>query len=109
MKIRLGYAVIPLTLQTSFKTINYTNYKKLGSNGNDRLREIINYNLDHLLEVLKYNVLNKIYFYRFTHNIIPLATHKDVEFDYITPFLDKWQKIGNYIKKHHIRVDTHPD
>lgn len=109
MKIRLGYAVIPVTLKTSFKTINYTNYKKLGSSGNDKLKEIIDYNLDHLLEVLKYNVLNKIYFYRFTHNIIPLATHNDVDFDYINPFIDKWQMIGKYIKEHNIRVDTHPD
>ncbi len=109
MKIRLGYAVIPVTLESSFKTLNYTNYKKMGASGNIRLKKIIDYNLDHLLEVLKYNVLNKIYFYRFTHNIIPLATHDDVAFDYINPFLNKWQKIGAYIKKHNIRVDTHPD
>lgn len=112
MKIRLGYVAISKTLEDiSYNhTITYTHYSKLSKEEQfSKLNNIINTNLDNLLQVLKYNLQNKIFFFRFSHNLIPLATHKDVNFDYITPFLDKWKKIGDFIKKYNMRVDSHPD
>ncbi len=112
MKIRLGYVAIAKTIDDiSYNhTITYTHYSKLPEEEQSaKLKNIIHTNLDNLLKVLKYNLQNKIFFFRFSHNLIPLATHKDVHFDYITPFLEQWQKIGNFIKKHNMRIDSHPD
>ncbi len=107
MKIRLGYVAISKCFESSFKTINYTNYLKY-EDRNKRLDEIIKYNLNHLLEILKYNKKNNIHFYRISSNIVPLASHKDVDFDYITPYKKYYKKIANFIKDNNLRVDMHP-
>lgn len=112
MKVRLGYVAIAKTLDDiSYNhTMTYTRYQKLGKDeGNQKLDTIMKQNLHNLLLILKYNVQNKIFFFRFSHNLVPLATHDKVDFDYITPYQKEWKKIGDYIKKHHMRVDSHPD
>lgn len=109
MKIRLGYVALSKSLDiTTSKTITYTNY----INNNyavDKLLEITSNNLDNLYEIIKYNIKNNFHFYRLTSKLVPLATHKDINFDYITPLIDKYKKIGNLINNYNIRVDTHPD
>lgn len=106
--IRLGYVALSKTIDiTSSKTITYTNFIK--DYNFNKLYEIINENLDNLEEIINYNIKNNIHFYRLTSKLIPLATHKDINFDYITPFKDKFNKIGNLINKYNIRVDVHPD
>lgn len=111
MKIRLGYACIQNTLDISYNhTITYTSYQKLSKEvQNEKLDSIIKKNLQNLLSILTYNVQNEIYFFRFSHNLIPLATHEKVVFDYITPYLQEWENIGNYIREHQLRIDVHPD
>lgn len=109
MKIRLGYVAISIALNlTSSKTITYTNYKKT-LNKKQTLDKIISQNFDNLYQIMNYNIKNNIHFYRLSHNIVPLATHSNVNFDYITPYKRKWENIGNLIKLYNIRVDTHPD
>ena len=42
MKIRLGYACVPVTIdETSSHTLTYTNYKKLGELANIKLDKVI--------------------------------------------------------------------
>ena len=107
MKIRLGYLGTPLTLLEHFHTITYTRYQKL-NNKEETLDKIILENLNLFNNVIDYNIKNNISFYRMTHNILPLATIEDIDYDY-TKFEDKWEEIGNKIKKHNLRVDAHPD
>ena len=106
MKIRLGYVAISKALDiTSSSTITYTNYKN--NNDINKLYEIINKNLDALAEILKYNIKNNLHFYRLTSKLIPLATHDDVNYDYIKPFKNKFDYLSNLIKN--LRIDVHPD
>lgn len=111
MKIRLGYVSISLSLNiTASRTITYTNFEKLNEEKQDeKLDQIINQNFESLKEILKYNHKNNIHFYRLSHNLIPLATHPKVNFDYIIPYKEKWKEISNLIKKYNMRVDVHPD
>lgn len=111
MKIRLGYVSISLSLNiTSSRTITYTNFQKLNKEKQkEKLDQIINLNFESLKEILKYNYKNDIHFYRLSHNLIPLATHPKVDFDYITPYQEQWKEIGDLIKKYNMRVDVHPD
>lgn len=110
MKVRLGYVALSKALDdvTTSSTITYTNYINKNHN-TSKLLEITKNNLDSLYEIIKYNVKNNFHFYRLTSKLVPLATHDKVNFDYITPFLDKYKKIGKLINDNNIRVDTHPD
>ena len=109
MLVRLGYVSLTKALDvTPSSMITYTNYV----NNNytvDKLYNIINNNLDALKMIINYNINNNIHFYRLTSKLIPLATHNKVNFDYITPFKDRFKEIGKLINDNNIRVDTHPD
>ena len=49
MKIRLGYACVPVTIdETSSHSLTYTNYKKIGIKGNDKLDSVIKSNFKKL-------------------------------------------------------------
>ncbi len=112
MKIHLGYIATPLTLDylTYAHTITYTNYLKIPEPlRHKKLTEILSNNLKIFEQVLYYNYRNSIFFYRFSHNLVPLATHPQVDFDYITPFQKQWRNLGTAVKKYHIRLDSHPD
>lgn len=112
MKIRLGYVARTITLDdiTSSHTITYTNYQKLNKQKqSEKLYNLITQNFEHLEKIFKYNLQNDVYFYRMSQSIIPLATHKEVKFDYIKKFKNEWSKIGNIIKENEMRVDMHPD
>ena len=111
MKIRLGYACLPVTIkETSSSTLTYTNYKKLGINkGNEKLNSVILSNFKSLENILKYNIKNNIIFYRMTSNLIPLGTHNDVKFEIFKRYKNEFLNIGNIIKNNNLRVDMHPD
>lgn len=109
MIVRLGYVAISKALDiTSSGTITYTNYKKIDQK-DEKLDSIIESNLKNLIEILNYNIRNNLHFYRLTSKLIPLATHKEVDFEYIKKYKLYYDKIGNMIKDNNIRVDVHPD
>ena len=110
MKIRLGYVAISKALEntTTSSTITYTNFEK-ENKPYDKLYKIINNNLNSLIEILNYNIKNNLHFYRLTSKLIPLATHEEVNYNYIIPFKNKFLQIGNLIKQNNLRIDLHPD
>lgn len=110
MIVRLGYVAISKALDkvTSSSTITYTNYEKL-ENKEEKLDLVIKSNFEDLEKILNYNIKNNIHFYRLTSKLIPLATHKVVNIDYIKPYNNYYKKLGNLIKNNNMRVDVHPD
>ena len=108
MKIRLGYLGTPLTLLEKFHTMTYSKYQKLGVKSEAELDKLILQNLKNFNKVIDYNIENKVTFYRMTHNILPLATIKDIPYNY-QKFKPIWKLIGQKIKKHNMRIDAHPD
>lgn len=108
MLIRLGYVSISRTIYNYIRlsTITYTNYKN--KEDSTSLDNIIIKNLNNLYEILKYNINNNIHFYRISSNLIPLATKKEVYFDYLNKYKDYYHKISELIKNNNIRVDMHP-
>lgn len=111
MIFRLGYVDGPVSLPNiTFHTMTYKTYKMLPKKDADlKLATIIDKNLDNLLKILEFNKENNIYFYRISPTIIPLATLKEVEFDYLIPYKEKWQNIGRFINNNNIRIDIHPN
>ena len=109
MKIRLGYACVPVTInETSSHTLTFTNYKKLGNRANEKLDSVIKSNFESLEKILKYNIRNDITFFRMTSELIPLVSHPLVEYDFINQYKDYYKKIGDIIKENNLRVDIHP-
>lgn len=109
MKIRLGYVSISKALdETSSHNISYTNYLKI-ENKKQKIEDIIIKNLESLENIIDYNIKNNIHFYRISSNLIPLATKKDVIFDYIKKYKHIYERIGKKIHDSNMRVDFHPD
>ena len=112
MRIRLGYVAIALNLEkvTSSSTLTYSRYLKLNENERlKKLKEVTYSNIDALEKILRYNIDNNIHFYRMTSNLIPLATHPDIMWDYLKYFRKDLEYIGKIIKDNNLRVDAHPD
>lgn len=111
MKIRLGYACISNTLNiTSSSTMTYSYYNKNNKEFiNKKLDKIIISNFEALKEILNYNIKNEIYFFRMSSNLIPLATHPNVDFEIFKRYDKYFKEIGKIIKENNLRVDMHPD
>lgn len=109
MKIRLGYVSLSKTLDiTSSHTLSYTNYLK-EENGIEKIDSLIKKNLESLEQIIDYNIKNNIHFYRISSALIPLATKKEVVFDYIEKYKSIYERIGKKIENAKMRVDFHPD
>lgn len=112
MRVRLGYVAISLNLEkvTSSSTLTFARYSKLKEDEKlKKLKDVTYSNIEALEKILNYNIKNNIHFYRITSNLIPLATHPEVLWDYRKYFKGDFEYIGKIIKDSNMRVDTHPD
>ncbi len=112
MIIRFGYVSHAMALWdcSPAKTMTFTSFKKLSKQEReDKLYHVIKQNLEHTIRILHYNIAHEIPLYRLSSSIVPLATHLEVEFDYIGVFTPLWRKIGALIKEHNLRISFHPN
>lgn len=115
MKVRLGYVAISKKLGkkvTSSSTVTFANYNKLKTEEAklEKLNKVLLSNVSDLEAILKYNIKNNIHFYRITSNLIPLATHSEVDYyNYFERFEKDFDYIGKLINESDMRVDAHPD
>ncbi len=110
--IRFGYVAHALNLWDASpqKTMTFSRWKQLGEEERtNKLHEITRKNLHHTLRALHYNIAHEIKLYRLSSSIVPLATHEDVNWDYISPFRELYEEIGALVKKHEIRTSFHPN
>ena len=92
------------------KTMTFTRVQKLSKQEReDKLYDVTRQNLEHTIRILHYNIAHEIPLYRLSSSIVPLATHPEVEFDYIGLFTPLWRTIGALIKEHNLRVSFHPN
>ncbi|MBM7554177.1 UV DNA damage repair endonuclease UvsE [Thalassobacillus pellis] len=112
MLIRFGYVAHALDLWEASpqKTLTFARWSKLGSEERKlRLEEVTRKNLEHTIRALHYNIAHEIDIYRMSSSIVPLATHMEVPWDYIKPFKELYQEIGELVKKHKLRTSFHPN
>lgn len=102
--MKLGYPCINrsigCTANSTFRLANYS--KKL-------FREKVVNNLKCLQSILEYNVKHDFLFFRISSDIIPFASHPVCDVDWQKEFKIDFLDIGNFIKKHNIRISMHPD
>ncbi|WP_108668819.1 UV DNA damage repair endonuclease UvsE [Peribacillus acanthi] len=112
MKIRFGYVSHALNLweATPARTMTFKRYTQLGKEErDDKLKEVTLANLRTTLRILYYNVAQGIELYRMSSSIVPLATHPEVKWDFITPFKREWEELGEIVQIHNLRVSFHPN
>ena len=112
MKIRFGYVSHAMSLwdASPAKTVTFTRYQQLGAEERkDKLLFVTKENLKHTLRMMYYNLGHEIELYRLSSSIVPLATHPDILWDFVTPFRQEWLEIGDLVKKKRLRVSFHPN
>jgi UV DNA damage endonuclease len=82
---------------------------RLTSYSEEKLISTVKRNLNCLQKILEWNVKNNLLFFRITSDLVPFASHPVCTFDWQTYFKKEFVKIGNYIKKHNLRISMHPD
>jgi UV DNA damage endonuclease len=82
---------------------------RLSSYSESKLVQTIKDNLIHLNRILKYNVKNDLLFFRISSDLIPFASHPICKFAWYKFFQSELEQVGDYIKKHNIRISMHPD
>jgi UV DNA damage endonuclease len=112
MKIRFGYVSTAISLweASPSRTVTFTRYEQLGKEERSaKLLELTAENLKSTRRMLLYNIAHEIEVYRLSSSIVPLATHPDVMWDFVTPFQNVWQELGNIIRQNQLRVSFHPN
>jgi UV DNA damage endonuclease len=102
--MRIGYPCINLTVKNQ-----YPSTFRLKSYSERRFNETVKNNLNHLLSILNFNRINKIYFFRISSDIIPFASHPICDIEWNETFKVELKEIGDFISKNNIRVSMHPD
>jgi len=82
---------------------------RLKSYSEKRLKETVKNNLSCLLRILEFNLKHNILFFRITSDLVPFASHSICQFNWQKKFKKEFANIGNFIKKHRIRISMHPD
>ncbi|WP_066390765.1 UV DNA damage repair endonuclease UvsE [Neobacillus mesonae] len=112
MKIRFGYVANPLGLwdASPSKSLTFARYSALPQNERmDKLKAVTAQNLHHTKRILYYNIAHEIKLYRLSSSLVPLATHPEVMWDFLTPFKKEWEELGQLIQQFKLRVSFHPN
>ncbi|MBV7505155.1 UV DNA damage repair endonuclease UvsE [Bacillus sp. sid0103] len=112
MKIRFGYVSHAISLwdASPAKTLTFTRYQGLSpAEREEKLLKVTKQNLNHTLRMLYYNIAHELELYRLSSSIVPLATHPEVNWDFVTPFRSEWLEIGKLVKRKNLRVSFHPN
>ncbi|QTM98424.1 UV DNA damage repair endonuclease UvsE [Sediminibacillus dalangtanensis] len=112
MLLRFGYVSIALSLweASPSHTLTFTNWKKMDKDSRkEKLHHLTEQNLTNTLRALHYNIAHGIDIYRMSSSLVPLATHPEVKWDFVTPFRCLFEEIGDLVKKHKLRVSFHPN
>lgn len=116
--LRLGYACINTYLQKKNIISSRTaRLKTIKTAGIDLLKELSSENVKDTMKILEWNLENKIYVFRISSEICPHAANPQVarpkgwpyKTTYDLKFLEpKFKEIGNFARKHGMRLTMHP-
>jgi UV DNA damage endonuclease len=102
--MKIGYPCINNSISgTSNGTFRLKSYSQ------DRLIEVVEKNLEALMAILQFNIEHDLLFFRIGSSIIPFASHPVCDLNWSKHFERKLKNLGDFIKKHNIRISMHPD
>ncbi|WP_088103927.1 UV DNA damage repair endonuclease UvsE [Halalkalibacter urbisdiaboli] len=112
MILRFGYVSTALSLweASPSRTLTFTNWKKLDKEKRmEKLYYATEQNLKNTIRAVHFNIANGIYVYRMSSSLVPLATHPEAKWDYLTPFCSLFKELGHLIKSSQMRISFHPN
>ncbi|SFC20966.1 UV-damage endonuclease [Bacillus sp. OV322] len=112
MKIRFGYVANATLLwdASPAKSLTFKRFSELGKDERiNKLHEVTLQNIENTRRILLYNAAHQIEVYRLSSSIVPLATHPEVQWDFVAPFKKEWEELGSLIKQYGMRVSFHPN
>ncbi|MFE8695909.1 UV DNA damage repair endonuclease UvsE [Cytobacillus sp. FJAT-53684] len=112
MKIRFGFVANAIGLwdASPSKSLTFTRYSALSKEDRmEKLKIVTAQNIQHTKRILYYNLAHEIELYRFSSSLVPLATHPEVMWDFITPFKSEWEELGHLVKHQKLRASFHPN
>ncbi|HZV47976.1 MAG TPA: UV DNA damage repair endonuclease UvsE [Thermodesulfovibrionales bacterium] len=102
--MKIGYPCINLSLpcrsSQSFRLASYSE---------ERMNRTIESNLACLSEIFTFNRDHELFFFRISSDLIPFASHPICRFPWQKKYKRTFKKIGDFIKRHQMRVSMHPD
>ncbi|MEM0438138.1 MAG: UV DNA damage repair endonuclease UvsE [Candidatus Micrarchaeia archaeon] len=102
--MKLGYPCINrgigCTANTTFRLASYSHA---------RMRECISNNLACLERILKFNLENRLMFFRISSDIVPFASHPVCDYDWAGIHGAHFRRIGRFIRENGMRISMHPD
>jgi UV DNA damage endonuclease len=102
--MKIGYPCINTSIQR-----HHTSTFRLASYSEMRLIQTVRDNLAHLEKILKFNVENRLLFFRISSDLVPFASHPICKFNWVCHFKSEFKQLGEYIKTNNIRISMHPD
>ncbi|MFP4013461.1 MAG: UV DNA damage repair endonuclease UvsE [Chitinispirillaceae bacterium] len=104
MPPRIGYPCINRRLDcSSSRTFRLASYSE------ERMVQTVTGNLDCLQRILEFNMENNLLFFRITSDLVPFASHPVCTYNWQDHFSGKFKSIGQYIRRHNMRISMHPD
>ena len=92
------------------RTMTFKNWKKQEEEARKKkLLYLATQNLKNTIRILHYNIAIGIDLYRMSSSLVPLATHPEVNWEFISPLRKLYQEIGTLVQRHHLRVSFHPN
>jgi UV DNA damage endonuclease len=82
---------------------------RLASYSESKLIQTVKDNIFHLNQILRYNVKNKLLFFRISSDLVPFASHYGLQIRLVQVFQSELKHIGDYIKRCNVRISMHPD
>lgn len=111
--MRWGYCCIALGVPncTTSHTITVANIRRISERRDrlSRLAGLARENLANTIRLLHYNRAYDIGMYRFSSQLVPLATHEEAEgWDYLEELKEEFAEVGKAVAETNMRVSTHP-
>lgn len=111
--MRWGYCCLALGVPdcTTSHTVTVTNLRRIPNRQDriSRLAKLAKENLANTIRILRYNYAYEIEMYRFSSQLVPLATHEEAEgWDYLKELQEELLEVGRVVAETKMRVSTHP-
>lgn len=102
--MRLGYPCINRSLG-----VRTDRTFRLASYSDDLFREVVRENLAGLAQVLDYNCVHNLLFFRISSETIPFGSHAICRVDWAKEFKKELASLGDQVRAAGMRISMHPD